>query len=66
MNDDLEDGECPGCGSSLTDRTHRAHANSDPTSTALKECPHCGTLKCCMCDMGDDVECISCDKGDDE
>ena len=53
----MEDGECPGCGSTSQDR--KANRPDDPQG--LKACPHCGTLKCCMCDMGDDVECISCD-----
>jgi hypothetical protein len=55
---------CPGCGSSPTDRESYAKRNADPRdeaiSTGFTNCPHCGSTKCCMCDMGDDVECISC------
>lgn len=55
-----DDDECPGCGSSKRDR--EVKAAQDDTTILLKECPHCGSLKCNMCDMGDDVECISCDE----
>jgi hypothetical protein len=58
--------ECPGCGSSLKDREAYRKSNKDDTiSLDLRSCPHCGSLKCCMCDGGDDVECLSCDTGDD-
>lgn len=50
-----EDGECPGCGSMPKDR--EAHGGHEQFS----QCPHCGSWKCGMCDMGDDVECPSCD-----
>lgn len=46
--------ECPGCGSSQADRAKRDDCQE------LRECPHCGALKCAMCDMGDDVECPGC------
>lgn len=39
--------ECPSCG------------RENPEQ--VKECPHCGSLKCSTCDMGDDVECPSCE-----
>ena len=55
--------ECPGCGSSEPDRIRYRDQNSDSDiSLALWSCPHCGSLKCCMCDMGDDTDCISCDE----
>lgn len=48
--------ECPSCGSSALDRSR-----SKPDSPqGLNDCPYCASLKCCMCDMGDDVECLSC------
>lgn len=56
------DDECPGCGARALDRKR----NKPKSPQGLSECPQCGSLKCCMCDMGDDVECISCDLGDDE
>jgi hypothetical protein len=49
--------ECPGCGATADDRKK----NRPEDQQGLSECRHCGALKCCMCDMGDDVECISCD-----
>ena len=59
MTDD--DDECPGCGSSFLDRERRAaQYPDDKLPTGLSTCPHCGSQKCSMCDMGDDVECISC------
>ncbi|EXI92113.1 MAG: hypothetical protein AW12_00856 [Candidatus Accumulibacter sp. BA-94] len=27
----------------------------------LRECPHCGSTKCDICDMGDDLECAACE-----
>lgn len=56
--------ECPGCGSTPKDRADYLARNNDADHDAdddkLRSCPHCGSLKCCMCDMGDDVECVSC------
>ncbi len=63
MNDLDDDESCPGCGSSLVDRQGYAKRNAAPGDDipmGLLDCPHCGSKKCCMCDMGDDVECISC------
>ncbi len=54
------DDECPGCGATAAERQR----NKPGAPQGLSECPHCGTEKCCMCDMGDDVECISCDGSD--
>lgn len=55
------DDECPGCGA-----TARGRRDNKPNSPqGLSECPQCGAEKCCMCDMGDDVECASCDLGDE-
>lgn len=56
MNYRETDDECPGCGATAGDRKH----NMPEAPQGLELCPHCGTLKCCMCDMGDGVECISC------
>lgn len=57
---------CPGCGSSLKDREDYRQRNKDESiPTSLKDCPHCGSKKCCMCDGGDDVECLSC-RADEE
>lgn len=65
MNDD----NCPGCGSSPRDRARLRADNGEANSDdAFKNCPRCGSEKCCVCDMGDDVECVSCgnpDHGDD-
>ena len=54
MNQD--DDECDGCGSTAAER--RSNRPDDPGG--LTACPHCGAMKCCMCDMGDDVGCGSC------
>lgn len=40
--------ECEACG------------NPEPSN--LKDCPYCGSSKCEVCDMGDDVECPACDE----
>lgn len=61
------DEECQGCGSSFEDRQKRRDENpEDDIPTGLSECIYCGTDKCCMCDMGDDVNCGSCPNDDDE
>ena len=52
--------ECPSCGATARDRKQ----NKPCEPQGLDTCPHCSAEKCCMCDMGDDVECISC--GDEE
>lgn len=58
---------CPGCGSSLQERLSKAtRYPSERISTAIRECPHCGAGKCCMCDMGNDVECPSCPDDENE
>lgn len=54
MNDD---DDCPGCGATSADRGR----NKRDQPQGLAQCPHCSSYKCCMCDMGDDVECISCE-----
>lgn len=62
MNND----ECPVCGSTLADReSRRAKWPEDDIPVNLTKCQFCGSMKCCMCDMGDDVECGNC-IGDDE
>lgn len=54
------DEECQGCGATAADRNR-----SVPHSPqGLSNCPHCGTDKCAICDMGDDVECANCLDGD--
>lgn len=56
-NDKKETDEaCPSCGATAKDRM----ANKQESPQDLSECPYCGNYKCCMCDMGDDVECPSC------
>lgn len=50
---------CPGCGATARDRKH----NKPAEPQGLETCPHCDAEKCCMCDMGDDVECPSCELG---
>ena len=49
--------ECPGCGASESERRRGKPGEAQ----GLSECPWCGAEKCCMCDMGDDIECMSCD-----
>lgn len=63
-------GECGGCGSTHSDRMKKAGNDAmefpgEDHTPYLKNCPHCGAIKCSMCDMGDDVRCITCD-GEDE
>lgn len=57
MNYQETDDECPGCGATEGDRLR----NKPDAPQGLEECPGCGAMKCCMCDMGDDVQCISCE-----
>jgi hypothetical protein len=47
---------CGGCGSTLADRQF----NQPDAPQMILPCPHCGSDKCCMCDLGDDVECGNC------
>jgi len=42
--------ECPVCGTVVDE-------------TELRECPWCGSMKCELCDNGDDVECGNCENG---
>lgn len=56
------DDTCGGCGATFIDRRR----NQPEEPQGLSECPHCGADKCCMCDLGDDVECGSCDAGEPE
>jgi len=46
--------ECPTCGAMPHDRINGHYQE-------LRECPHCDALKCCVCDMGDDVSCVNCE-----
>ena len=57
MNYRETDDECPSCGASEADRA--GNKPNDPQG--LETCPYCNAEKCCMCNMGDDVECLSCD-----
>jgi hypothetical protein len=41
--------ECPGCGATDYDGD-------------LEPCPFCDSLKCSVCDMGDDTSCINCEE----
>ncbi len=59
MNYRETDDECPSCGASARDRKR----NKPNSPQGLEVCPYCESEKCCMCDMGDDVECPSCDLG---
>jgi len=52
--------ECPSCGATARDRL----SNKPNEPQGLETCPHCMAEKCCMCDMGDDVECQSCSEED--
>ena len=62
MNPRETDDTCPGCGSSLKDREQKAKRYpNDNVPTGFTTCEFCGSSKCCMCDMGDDVECPSCE-----
>lgn len=59
---EVTEDDCPGCGSAHGHRVKFA-AGADDVPLGLGTCPHCGAKKCCLCDMGDDVECISCVEG---
>jgi hypothetical protein len=64
----MRDNECPGCGSTPTNRDRFIEKlpedERDQVNADFMHCPHCDSVKCCMCDMGDDVSCISCEKED--
>lgn len=60
--------DCPGCGATYEDRErYEAENEVDETSfgAELAPCPHCGGMKCAMCNMGDDTLCLQCE-GDEE
>lgn len=59
MSVNPNDGVCGGCGSTLADREKFA-AGADDVPLSIGACPYCNTDKCCMCDMGDDVNCGNC------
>lgn len=65
IGDDRCHEECNTCGSSLTDRVRYAKGDAS-IPLGFNNCLHCSALKCCMCDMGDDVRCMSCENGDDD
>jgi hypothetical protein len=46
----------PACGAAARDRAQ----NKPRSQQGLETCPYCNSEKCCMCDMGDDVECAAC------
>lgn len=50
------DDDCECCGATGRDR----RSNKPEEAQGLSECPVCHSLKCCMCDMGDDVVCPRC------
>lgn len=54
--------ECPSCGADAKDRKE----NKPDSPQGLTTCDFCGSEKCCMCDMGDDVACLSCESEDGE
>lgn len=54
----IDEEKCSACGSDLEDR----QKNMPDDEHDLRECPHCGGSKCCMCDMGDDCPCMSCEE----
>lgn len=58
----ITEDECPSCGATAKDRFD----NKPAEPQGLGVCRHCGSEKCCMCDMGDDVECPSCLIDNDE
>ena len=62
MNYRETEDECQGCGATAKDRKE----NKPDAPQGLEDCPFCGHTKCCMCDMGDDVECPSCDLNEDD
>lgn len=54
----------PGCNTELVEHTKKPECNAcgaDDYEGELRECPRCGSTKCSICDMGDDVECAACD-----
>lgn len=58
---------CTACGSTPEDREKYRKGSADESIPAhLLSCPHCGSTKCCMCDMGDDVRCMNCEGQDDD
>lgn len=61
MDEDDQDLDCPSCGATPGDR----RSNMPGGYLGLHTCNRCTAGKCCMCDMGDDVECLSCDDNDD-
>lgn len=50
--------DCPSCGSTPKERRKRDDYQG------LRVCLYCDSQKCCMCDMGDDVNCGSCPEDD--
>ena len=67
---------CPKCGLKLNEFVDTAAMQQIATGCCttcgaadfegeLRECPHCGDVKCSKCDMGDDVECASCASQDE-
>ncbi len=62
MNYRETDEGCPGCSASALDR--RQNKPNEPQG--LRTCPWCGSEKCCMCDMGDDVDCASCSDANED
>lgn len=52
------DEACGGCGATPEDRANPGNY------LGLLICQFCDSDKCCMCDMGDDVECGNCPDDD--
>lgn len=59
------DRACRGCDATLAERErHQKEAGGSPDDLGFRYCRGCGGEKCCVCDMGDDVECGNCDDSD--
>lgn len=56
--DATRDSDCPSCGSTPQERRLRDDYQG------LRACHYCDAPKCCLCDMGDDVNCGACPDGD--
>lgn len=56
MNYKESDEVCAGCGATAADRS----SIMPNAPQGLSACPVCEAEKCCICDMGDDVDCANC------
>ena len=53
---------CHSCGATSLDRK----TNKPNDDQGITNCQFCNADKCCMCDMGDDVQCLSCEGNEDQ